>query len=214
MIKTVSVYMGAAEGRNPAFKEAAINLGRGLMENGVNIVYGGADIGLMKAMADAFLAARDEATNPTARSEATSTTTNPAAPAPATTPRIIGVFPEGFKGRTELNREHFEMESHTIDEVIRTKNFGDRIAKMDEISEACIIFPGGFGTLQEMFSYLVNQQIGTHSKPVIVFNYNNYYSTLLQFFNEMQANGFVHLTPGRLHVADTLEGIYNLLKTL
>lgn len=197
--------MGAAEGRNPAFKEAAINLGRGLMENGVNIVYGGADIGLMKAMADAFLAARTEATNPA---------TTPAAPDPATTPRIIGVFPEGFKGRTELSREHFEMESHTIDEVIRTKNFGDRIAKMDEISEACIIFPGGFGTLQEMFSYLVNQQIGTHSKPVIVFNYKNYYSTLLQFFNEMQANGFVHLTPGRLHVADTLEGIYNLLKTL
>lgn len=192
MIKTVSVYMGAAEGRNPAFKEAAINLGRGLMENGINIVYGGADIGLMKAMADAFLAARKD----------------------KSTPRIIGVFPEGFKGRTELNREHFEMESHTIDEVIRTKNFGDRIATMDHLSEACIIFPGGFGTLQEMFSYLVNQQIGTHSKPVIVFNYKNYYNTLLQFFNEMQANGFVHLTPGRLHVADTLEGIYNLLKTL
>lgn len=184
--------MGAAEGRNPAFKEAAINLGRGLMENGINIVYGGADIGLMKAMADAFLTARKD----------------------KSIPRIIGVFPEGFKGRTELNREHFEMESHTIDEVIRTKNFGDRIATMDHLSEACIIFPGGFGTLQEMFSYLVNQQIGTHSKPVIVFNYKNYYNTLLQFFNEMQANGFVHLTPGRLHVADTLEGIYNLLKTL
>lgn len=198
--------MGAAEGRNPAFKEAAINLGRGLMENGINIVYGGADIGLMKAMADAFLAAR-AATNLTAPA--------PAAPAPeATSPRIIGVFPEGFKGRTELNREHFEMESHTIDEVIRTKNFGDRIATMDHLSEACIIFPGGFGTLQEMFSYLVNQQIGTHSKPVIVFNYKNYYNTLLQFFNEMQANGFVHLTPGRLHVADTLDGIYSLLKTL
>lgn len=208
--------MGAAEGRNPAFKEAAINLGRGLMENGINIVYGGADIGLMKAMADAFLAARSEA----ARDEAARAATNLTAPAPeapapeATSPRIIGVFPEGFKGRTELNREHFEMESHAIDEVIRTKNFGDRIATMDHLSEACIIFPGGFGTLQEMFSYLVNQQIGTHSKPVIVFNYKNYYNTLLQFFNEMQANGFVHLTPGRLHVADTLEGIYNLLKTL
>lgn len=210
MIKTVSVYMGAAEGRNPAFKEAAINLGRGLMENGINIVYGGADIGLMKAMADAFLAARDEA----ARASTNPTAPTPTAPTPATSPRIIGVFPEGFKGRTELNREHFEMESHTIDEVIRTKNFGDRIATMDHLSEACIIFPGGFGTLQEMFSYLVNQQIGTHSKPVIVFNYKNYYNTLLQFFNEMQANGFVHLTPGRLHVADTLEGIYNLLKTL
>jgi uncharacterized protein (TIGR00730 family) len=53
----VAVYTGASSGRSPRFTAAAAAFGRGLAEDGVEIVYGGGRVGLMGAVADAALAA-------------------------------------------------------------------------------------------------------------------------------------------------------------
>ena len=51
----VCVYLGSREGNDPCFREAAVALGRGIAERGLGLVYGGARIGLMGAVADAAL---------------------------------------------------------------------------------------------------------------------------------------------------------------
>jgi uncharacterized protein (TIGR00730 family) len=56
-IKTVAVFCGAQAGDDPAYREAAEALGRGLAEAGIRLVFGGGRIGLMGAVADAALAA-------------------------------------------------------------------------------------------------------------------------------------------------------------
>jgi uncharacterized protein (TIGR00730 family) len=56
-IKTVAVFCGAQAGDDPAYREAAVALGRGLAEAGISLVFGGGRIGLMGAVADAALAA-------------------------------------------------------------------------------------------------------------------------------------------------------------
>ncbi|OPC80738.1 Rossman fold protein, TIGR00730 family [Embleya scabrispora] len=56
----VAVFAGSASGVSPRFREAASELGRGLAEAGVGIVYGGGHVGLMGAVADACLAAGGE----------------------------------------------------------------------------------------------------------------------------------------------------------
>jgi uncharacterized protein (TIGR00730 family) len=56
-IKTVAVFCGAQAGDDPAYREAAKALGRGLAEAGIRLVFGGGRIGLMGAVADAALAA-------------------------------------------------------------------------------------------------------------------------------------------------------------
>jgi uncharacterized protein (TIGR00730 family) len=59
-ISTVAVFCGSRVGTPPAFRAAAVALGRGLAEAGLKLVYGGGRIGLMGAMADAALEAGGE----------------------------------------------------------------------------------------------------------------------------------------------------------
>ncbi|MBZ9558241.1 MULTISPECIES: TIGR00730 family Rossman fold protein [unclassified Modicisalibacter] len=53
----ICVYLGAREGHDARFREAAVTLGRCIAERGDTLVYGGAQVGLMGALADATLAA-------------------------------------------------------------------------------------------------------------------------------------------------------------
>ena len=55
--KSVAVFCAAADGARPEYRAAAAELGRVLAERGIGLIYGGAKVGLMGAVADATLAA-------------------------------------------------------------------------------------------------------------------------------------------------------------
>jgi uncharacterized protein (TIGR00730 family) len=55
--KSVAVYCAAANGVRPEYKSVAEELGRALALRGLGLIYGGAKVGLMGAVADATLAA-------------------------------------------------------------------------------------------------------------------------------------------------------------
>ncbi len=52
----MAVYCGSADGTNPAFLEEARALGASIAARGLGMVYGGANVGLMGAVADSALA--------------------------------------------------------------------------------------------------------------------------------------------------------------
>jgi hypothetical protein len=54
--RRVAVYCGSADGNNPAFLAEARALGAAIAAAGLGLVYGGANVGLMGAVADAALA--------------------------------------------------------------------------------------------------------------------------------------------------------------
>ncbi|MBI3445543.1 MAG: TIGR00730 family Rossman fold protein [Magnetospirillum sp.] len=56
-MKRVCVFCGSSAGANPAYAKAATALGRLLAERGLELVYGGGNVGLMGVVADAALAA-------------------------------------------------------------------------------------------------------------------------------------------------------------
>lgn len=56
-IRSVAVFCGSLPGRRPECLAAARELGRGLAEAGIALVYGGGGVGMMGAVADAALAA-------------------------------------------------------------------------------------------------------------------------------------------------------------
>ena len=55
-INSIAVFCGSRVGGNPAYAEAARDLGRGLAGAGVRLVYGGGRVGMMGIVADAALA--------------------------------------------------------------------------------------------------------------------------------------------------------------
>lgn len=55
--KSAAVFCAAADGARPEYRAAAQELGRALAAKSVGLIYGGAKVGLMGAVADATLAA-------------------------------------------------------------------------------------------------------------------------------------------------------------
>ena len=54
-MKNISVFCGAHEGNNPRYAEDAKQIGEILAAKGINVVFGGGNVGLMKIVSDAAL---------------------------------------------------------------------------------------------------------------------------------------------------------------
>ncbi len=61
-LKSVCVFCGSNRGRAPQYLSAAESVGRLIAERGIQLVYGGAQVGLMGAVANAALAAGGKVT--------------------------------------------------------------------------------------------------------------------------------------------------------
>ena len=53
-IKSICVFCGSSPGADPDYTTAARQLGRLMGQQGITLVYGGSNIGLMRAIADAW----------------------------------------------------------------------------------------------------------------------------------------------------------------
>ena len=60
-IKSVAVYCGSKSPGNPVFEEAVAGFGKFIAEHGIALVFGGSNVGTMKTLADAVLAAGGKA---------------------------------------------------------------------------------------------------------------------------------------------------------
>lgn len=60
-MKRIAVFCGASSGSNSIYKESATHVGQVLAQQQIELVYGGASIGIMGAVADSILAAGGKA---------------------------------------------------------------------------------------------------------------------------------------------------------
>lgn len=60
-MKRICVFCGSNRGSLPAYEHAAVALGQALAAEGIGLVYGGGNVGLMGALANSVLAAGGEA---------------------------------------------------------------------------------------------------------------------------------------------------------
>lgn len=56
MIRNAAIFCASSNGANPLYLESAVELGRALARQSIGIIYGGANVGLMKAVAESSLA--------------------------------------------------------------------------------------------------------------------------------------------------------------
>lgn len=78
-----------------------------------------------------------------------------------------------------------------------------RKALMNELSDAFVALPGGFGTFDELFEVVTWAQLGIHEKPIGLLNVGGYFDALLALVGHAVDEGFVRQPQrGLLAVAD------------
>ena len=89
-----------------------------------------------------------------------------------------------------------------------------RKARMAELSDAIISLPGGVGTWEELFEALAWNQLGFYSKPIVLFNVDEYYSPLYQFSEDAVKNGFLpKSTFEELFISEDLKEIFDFISS-
>ena len=72
-----------------------------------------------------------------------------------------------------------------ITKLIITRDMSERKAKMIELGDAFIAFPGGTGTLEEISEIMSKVVLGHLHTPCIVYNLNGYYDCLRALLDRM-----------------------------
>lgn len=91
--------------------------------------------------------------------------------------KVIGVEPQFFIDAGFVYDE--------ITELIATKDMSERKAKMIELGDAFIAFPGGTGTLEEITEVMSKVSLKHLDAPCILYNLNGYYDSLKQLLEHM-----------------------------
>lgn len=99
--------------------------------------------------------------------------------------KIYGVVPSFFID------ENIEGLFTDCTELILTETMRERKAKMEDMSDAFIIVPGGIGTFEEMFEIITLRQLGRHNKPIVIYNINGYYDNMQNLMEHSMREGFV-----------------------
>ncbi|HPV88383.1 MAG TPA: TIGR00730 family Rossman fold protein [Bacteroidales bacterium] len=75
--------------------------------------------------------------------------------------------------------------------MIEVSTLEERKERLIKDSDAIVVFPGSYGTLDELFSALVLKQLGIIDKPVVVLNIGGFYDSLLAQLDHMVKLGFM-----------------------
>ncbi len=97
--------------------------------------------------------------------------------------RVIGVMPQALVDMEVAHRGLSEMH------IVGTMH--ERKALMTSLSDAFLILPGGWGTMDELCEALTWAQLGIHHKPCGLWNVAGYYDRLLTFLEHAVAEGFL-----------------------
>ena len=92
---------------------------------------------------------------------------------------VTGIIPDFLTARENaLTR---------VQEMIVTPDMHERKRLMFERSDAFVALPGGIGTLEELVEQLTWQQLGRHTKPVLLANIDGFWEPLLALLAHMRA---------------------------
>ena len=99
-----------------------------------------------------------------------------------------------------------------IDELIVTRDMAQRKAKMIELGDAFIAFPGGTGTLEEIAEVMSKVSLRHLDAPCILYNLSGYYDGLKALLARMIETGLSSQERQRgIYFAENLKGIQEIL---
>ena len=117
---------------------------------------------------------------------------------------VIGIFPKILDEKEQLNEN--------IQEIILVNSMFERKKVMIEKSDAFVILPGGFGTLDELFEALTLKMLGLHNKPIIILNSDGFWNELITLFQKIKAHKFGNYNIGKeFFMIDDIDQINSII---
>jgi uncharacterized protein (TIGR00730 family) len=96
---------------------------------------------------------------------------------------VTGIIPEFLRAKENALSQ--------VQEMVITPDMHERKRLMFERSDAFVALPGGIGTLEELVEQMTWQQLGRHTKPVLLANIDNFWEPLLALLTHMRASEFI-----------------------
>jgi uncharacterized protein (TIGR00730 family) len=97
--------------------------------------------------------------------------------------KVTGIIPDFLKLRENALKR--------VQEMIVTPDMHERKRQMFERSDAFVALPGGIGTLEELVEQLTWQQLGRHTKPVLLANIDGFWEPLFSLLSHMRETEFI-----------------------
>jgi len=117
---------------------------------------------------------------------------------------VMGIIPELL---TEWEHHHKGLTQLAIVADMHTRK-----KMMYERSDAAIILPGGFGTLDEFFEMLTWNQLKIHNKKIYLLNSGGFYNHLLAHLRQLEKEGLLYdRLEDRINVCETPVEVFNRL---
>ncbi len=119
--------------------------------------------------------------------------------------KVIGVEPQFFMEE--------EVQLNEVTELIVTQTMAQRKAKMVELGDAFIAFPGATGTLEEISEIMARASLNRLDAPCIIYNLCGYYDSLKELLNHMIETGLSSREHQKdIHFASNLDEVVAILQ--
>ncbi|XP_043814172.1 cytokinin riboside 5'-monophosphate phosphoribohydrolase LOG1 isoform X1 [Manihot esculenta] len=203
--KKICVFCGSRAGYKSSFGDAALQLGKELVERKIDLVYGGGSVGLMGLISQTVFNGGCH---------------------------VLGYINISFtlisfwfllenltlcscialyRVMPKALRPH-EISGETVGEMKTVADMHQRKAEMARHADAFIALPGGYGTLEELLEIIAWSQLGIHDKPVGLLNVDGYYNSLLALFDKGVEEGFIE--DNARHIVVIAETAAELIKKM
>lgn len=164
----ICIFCGASKSLDSEVEVHAKKVMKHFFDHKVELIYGGAGIGIMGSLANELMNLGGE---------------------------VTGIIPRQLMKK--------EIAHAGLTELVVVKDMHERKKMMYDLSDAFLIFPGGMGTLDELFEILTWKQLGLHAKPIAILNINGYYDDLLKFLDHAVSQGLIKEADRKLLYSST-----------
>ena len=123
----------------------------------------------------------------------------------------LGVDVHGIKPRPFLKyEERGELPGYAHQELV--EDLFSQKRRMAELSHAFIILPGGFEALEEYGTIRMWSKLDVCRHPIVLLNFQNYYTPLLEWVNSATELGFIsEISASLVSIANTIEQMNSML---
>lgn len=97
---------------------------------------------------------------------------------------IIGVVPRILIEKNRLSK--------FPSQLVKVGSMAERKSEMKALSDAFVVLPGGYGTLDELFDVYAASIVGEHDKPIFVFNPDDYWKGIIMQCDRFLNEGTAH----------------------